>query len=246
MRRRDGSGGGGRSRRGGAGRRVRGRRDRRLRPCPHCSPRARPTKNRSASAGETGRDRARGGLYSLSGGTLVSDAGRGYILALDQGTTGSAALVFDRRGAPVAMADREIRQGYPEPGWVEHDPEEIYRDHAPGGPRGAGRRRYLRPRPRGDRHHQPARDDRHLGPQDRPADRAGRRLAVPAQHADLPAAQAGRPGADRPGAHGPADRRLLLGDARSPGCSTTCRVRASAPRPASWRSGRSTPGCSGS
>jgi glycerol kinase len=56
----------------------------------------------------------------------VSEAGRGYILALDQGTTGSAALVFDRRGAPVAMADREIRQGYPEPGWVEHDPEEIY------------------------------------------------------------------------------------------------------------------------
>jgi glycerol kinase len=57
----------------------------------------------------------------------VSEAGRGYILALDQGTTGSAALVFDRRGAPVSMADREIHQGYPEPGWVEHDPEEIYR-----------------------------------------------------------------------------------------------------------------------
>jgi len=57
----------------------------------------------------------------------VSDAGRGYILALDQGTTGSAALVFDRRGVPVAMADREIHQGYPEPGWVEHDPEELYR-----------------------------------------------------------------------------------------------------------------------
>ena len=57
----------------------------------------------------------------------MSEAGRGYILALDQGTTGSAALVFDRRGTPVAMADREIHQGYPEPGWVEHDPEEIYR-----------------------------------------------------------------------------------------------------------------------
>jgi glycerol kinase len=56
----------------------------------------------------------------------VSGAGRGYILALDQGTTGSAALVFDHRGAPVSMADREIRQGYPQPGWVEHDPQEIY------------------------------------------------------------------------------------------------------------------------
>ena len=56
----------------------------------------------------------------------MSDAGRGYILALDQGTTGSAALVFDRRGAPIAMADREIHQSYPQPGWVEHDPIEIY------------------------------------------------------------------------------------------------------------------------
>jgi glycerol kinase len=56
----------------------------------------------------------------------LKEAGHGYILALDQGTTGSAALVFDRRGAPVAMADREIRQHYPEPGWVEHDPDEIF------------------------------------------------------------------------------------------------------------------------
>ncbi len=56
----------------------------------------------------------------------MSDAGRRYILALDQGTTGSAALVFDQRGAPIAIADREIHQGYPQPGWVEHDPIEIY------------------------------------------------------------------------------------------------------------------------
>ena len=57
----------------------------------------------------------------------MSQVGHGYILALDQGTTGSAALVFDRAGAPISMADREIAQSYPEPGWVEHDPEEIYR-----------------------------------------------------------------------------------------------------------------------
>ncbi|MCC7370532.1 MAG: glycerol kinase GlpK [Chloroflexi bacterium] len=56
----------------------------------------------------------------------MSDGGRGYILALDQGTTGSAALVFDRRGAPVAMADSETHQYFPRPGWVEHDPEEIF------------------------------------------------------------------------------------------------------------------------
>jgi glycerol kinase len=56
----------------------------------------------------------------------VNEAGRDYILALDQGTTGSAALVFDRRGAPIAMADSETQQHYPQPGWVEHDPEEIF------------------------------------------------------------------------------------------------------------------------
>jgi len=49
-----------------------------------------------------------------------------YVLALDQGTTGSAALVFDENGAVVASADREIAQAYPQPGWVEHDAEEIF------------------------------------------------------------------------------------------------------------------------
>ncbi len=49
-----------------------------------------------------------------------------YILALDQGTTGSAALIFDHRGRPIASADAEIRQVYPQPGWVEHDPDEIF------------------------------------------------------------------------------------------------------------------------
>ncbi|HEX8968502.1 MAG TPA: glycerol kinase GlpK [Chloroflexota bacterium] len=48
-----------------------------------------------------------------------------YVLALDQGTTGSAALVFDSEGRLLATADREIGQSYPRPGWVEHDPDEI-------------------------------------------------------------------------------------------------------------------------
>jgi len=48
------------------------------------------------------------------------------ILALDQGTTGSAAIVFDADGRVLGSADREIAQSYPEPGQVEHDPEEIY------------------------------------------------------------------------------------------------------------------------
>ncbi len=49
-----------------------------------------------------------------------------YVLALDQGTTSSRAILFDRRGTVRAAAQREFRQIYPQPGWVEHDPEEIW------------------------------------------------------------------------------------------------------------------------
>lgn len=49
-----------------------------------------------------------------------------YILALDQGTTSSRAIVFDRAGQPVASAQKEFRQLYPRAGWVEHDPDEIW------------------------------------------------------------------------------------------------------------------------
>ena len=49
-----------------------------------------------------------------------------YLLALDQGTTSSRSIVFDRSGAIVASAQRELTQHFPQPGWVEHDPEEIW------------------------------------------------------------------------------------------------------------------------
>ncbi|MGA6982227.1 MAG: glycerol kinase GlpK, partial [Candidatus Sulfotelmatobacter sp.] len=48
-----------------------------------------------------------------------------YILALDQGTTSSRALLFDHEGSVRAVAQREFAQIFPQPGWVEHDPEEI-------------------------------------------------------------------------------------------------------------------------
>jgi glycerol kinase len=48
-----------------------------------------------------------------------------YILSLDQGTTSSRALLFDHNGAVRSVAQREFKQIFPEPGWVEHDPEEI-------------------------------------------------------------------------------------------------------------------------
>lgn len=49
-----------------------------------------------------------------------------YILALDQGTTSSRAIVFDRAGQIVDVAQEEFPQIYPQPGWVEHDPEAIW------------------------------------------------------------------------------------------------------------------------
>ena len=49
-----------------------------------------------------------------------------FILALDQGTTSSRSIIFDHDGRVCAMAQQEFKQYYPQPGWVEHDPEEIW------------------------------------------------------------------------------------------------------------------------
>lgn len=49
-----------------------------------------------------------------------------YLLALDQGTSSSRSMVFDETGAIVAVAQREFRQLFPQPGWIEHDPMEIW------------------------------------------------------------------------------------------------------------------------
>jgi glycerol kinase len=49
-----------------------------------------------------------------------------HILAIDQGTTSTRAMIFDAEGAPRARAQLELSQSFPHPGWVEHDPEEIW------------------------------------------------------------------------------------------------------------------------
>src|SRR3990170_4082607 len=49
-----------------------------------------------------------------------------FVLALDQGTSSSRAILLDRAGAPVASAQQPFEQIYPQPGWVEHDPEAIW------------------------------------------------------------------------------------------------------------------------
>lgn len=53
-----------------------------------------------------------------------------YILALDQGTTSSRAILFNRDGAPVSVAQKEFKQIFPKPGWVEHNPKEIWSSQA--------------------------------------------------------------------------------------------------------------------
>ena len=51
----------------------------------------------------------------------------GYVLAIDQGTTSTRAAIFNERGQCLAGAAREFRQSYPQPGWIEHDANEIWR-----------------------------------------------------------------------------------------------------------------------
>src|SRR5690554_2160049 len=49
-----------------------------------------------------------------------------YILSFDQGTTSSRAIIFNHAGQAIATAQKEFKQLFPQPGWVEHDPSEIW------------------------------------------------------------------------------------------------------------------------
>ena len=113
------------------------------------------------------------------------------ILAIDQGTTGTTCLVVDDAAAVVGRGIASIASTIPQPGWVEHDPEEIWATRR----RPPPRRRWRRPASRaadlrGDRHHQPARDDDRCGIGDRPAGGAtrssGRTAARPTLCEQLP------------------------------------------------------------
>src|SRR5215207_4361541 len=66
---------------------------------------------------------------SRDGGQRSGGGGRmdGFVLAIDQGTTGTTALVFDRDCRVRGRGYSEFTQHYPRPGWVEHDAEEIWR-----------------------------------------------------------------------------------------------------------------------
>ena len=79
-----------------------------------------------------------------------------YVLALDQGTTSSRAILFDHAGSACATAQREFTQHYPQPGWVEHDPLDIWQYAAGSGPRRHGAGGGQRVAAGGHRHRQPA------------------------------------------------------------------------------------------
>ena len=57
---------------------------------------------------------------------MQSNSNGKYLLALDQGTTSSRSIIFDRQGNTLSLAQKEFTQYYPKPGWVEHDPLEIW------------------------------------------------------------------------------------------------------------------------
>ena len=65
-------------------------------------------------------------MGELEGANLMEK----YILALDQGTTSSRAIVFDKKGSIISVAQKEFTQYFPKPGWVEHDPLEIWSTQA--------------------------------------------------------------------------------------------------------------------
>src|SRR5215475_8083563 len=58
------------------------------------------------------------------GGTMAAS---GYVLAIDQGTTSTRAILFDASGKARSVAQIDIAQHHPQPGWIEHDPEDIWR-----------------------------------------------------------------------------------------------------------------------
>ena len=133
-----------------------------------------------------------------------------YILALDQGTTSSRAIVFDHDGAIVAVAQREFQQIFPRPGWVEHDPDEIWATQIGVAAEALGRAR-LRPRDIAAIGITNQREttvvwDRETGAAGLQRDR----LAGPAHRRLLRSAEAGRARGPHPRAHRPGHRRLLL------------------------------------
>lgn len=89
-----------------------------------------------------------------------------FVLALDQGTTSSRAIVFNKAGEIVSVGQYPYEQIYPEPGWVEHDPEAIWETER----MAAAEALHFANAHCSHRHNQPKRNDHRLGKIHRTAD----------------------------------------------------------------------------
>ena len=89
-----------------------------------------------------------------------------YVAAIDQGTASSRCMVFDRSARIVSIAQKEHEQIFPRPGWVEHDPEEIWRNVVEVVQGALDNAQLHAVRPRGAGHRQPARVDDRVGARD--------------------------------------------------------------------------------
>ena len=101
----------------------------------------------------------------------------GHVLVVDQGTTSTRSIIFGPGAALVAMAQEEFPQIFPQGGWVEHDPELLWRTTLSTARQALSRAGVEPSALAGLRDHQPARDDARLGANDWPAYPQCHRLA---------------------------------------------------------------------
>ena len=164
-----------------------------------------------------------------------------FIASVDQGTASSRCLIFDSGARVVSVNQKEHHQIFPRPGWVEHDPEEIWPNVVGGRARRAATSAQLQPSDLAALGITNQRETTvRVGPRHR---QAGAQRDQLAGHAHRPAG----PRARRRRRPGPLPRplraaagHLLLRPEDRAGCSTPCPACASAPRPARCCSGRST------
>ena len=120
-----------------------------------------------------------------------------YAAAVDQGTTSTRFMIFDHGGNVIGIDQKEHEQIYPKPGWVEHDPKEVWTPDAGGDRRRPRKDRDQRLRPCRRGCHQPARDHGGLGPKHRRAGLQRHRLAGHPHRQDLVNELAADGGQDR-------------------------------------------------
>ena len=123
-----------------------------------------------------------------------------YIMALDAGTTSNRCILFNEQGEMCSVAQKEFTQYFPQPGWVEHDANEIWSTQIEVAQRGYGEHRGDRRRHCRHRHHQPAGDHHRLGQKNRRAGVPRHRLAVPPHQCVLRRAEGDRADGAIPGA----------------------------------------------